>query len=101
MDIETTQIRSSADPSDPQPWYDLAVDQGDLVIRDDRDGVPDVDLSGKRVSIDTSDDRVIAVKMDGSVDQFVPGDGSDILRAHLAWYDSEADTITILEFAEK
>lgn len=99
MNVEYQQITSRASPDDKRPWYDLSVSDGSVVIETDGDGGMDSDQSGESVTVDTSTDSVVAVSSDGELINYATGEIQD-LRAHLAWYDAETDTLTLLEFVE-
>lgn len=106
MPIEYKQFRSSPDPEDGQPWYELDVDleAREVTVIDDRDGGTEFDMTDVRSSIDdvdvsqparmavTEDGQLIAYNLD---DHDVPP-----LRAHLADWDGD-DTLTVLEFVEE
>jgi hypothetical protein len=99
--IKTQLIRGKSDPNDDRPWYDLSVDNNQLIVDVDGDGGHKPDLSGKSIQIDTSEDSVVAVEQgDGLVTYPIGTDDVPPLRAHLAWYSADDDTLTLLEFVE-
>ena len=99
MIVDYRTIRSSASVDDSRPYYDLSVDGDDLVVEIDGDGGTEVDLSGESIRVNTSQDSVVAVSSEGELISYPNGEDHD-LRAHLAWFDSESDTLTVLEFVE-
>jgi len=102
MNVETKQIKSNADPTDNHPWYDVSVAEGVLSVDLDGDGGHKPDLTDESIQIGGSTDSVVAVEQDGGLVNYPTGsDSVPPLRAHLAWYDSETDTITVLEFVEE
>ena len=101
MNVEIKQIASSASSDDNSPWYDLSVSNGQVTVDEDGDGGHDGDLTGESVQIETSADSVIAVEKGGGLISYKAAtEDPPSLRAHLAWYDSDADILTILEFVE-
>lgn len=113
--VQKRQIRSVESGDNPHPWYELQINSDEPEITADKDGglgptvtgpanVPDfVDLPAPAQRA-MSKDVVYAVTGAG---EFIAYEtGTDLsergvsLRAHLAWYDSEADEFTILEFVE-
>lgn len=101
MDVTTKKIVSASSPDDDRPWYDLSVNNGDLIIDTDGDGGHAPDLTGDSIAIDTSQNSVVAIEQGGGLITFALGDLAPPLRAHLAWYDASADTVQILEFVEE
>lgn len=113
--VVTRSIGSVEDPDDPHPWYDVEVNNGQPEILADKDGGLDGEVTGAAAVPDFADlpdparramssDVVYAVTEAG---EFIAYEaGTDLsehgvsLRAHLGWYDSEADEFTVLEFTE-
>jgi len=103
MEVTKRPIKSTAAPDDTRPWYDLSVDDGVLTVDKDGDGGSPTDLTGDAVDIDTSQNSIVAVDTNGelvSAPASSNGPMPDVYRAHLAWYDADADVVTVLEFAE-
>lgn len=110
------KIRGIKDPDDSHPWYVTEITNGLLEITEDMDGALDVDLRGATPNVPDhvdlpeqaqaamDSDAVYAVTTDGEFIAYEPSAdlaAHDIsLRAHLAWYDSDADEFTVLEFVE-
>lgn len=113
--VKKRQIQSVEDESSPKVWYETAIKNGQPEILEDRDGglsttitgtatVPnfaDISSPAKQpISMDvsyavTADGKFIAYDSDADV-----SDHGVNLRAQLAWYDSDADEFTVLEFVE-
>jgi len=100
MIVENKQIKSNNVPDDSRPWYDLSVSNGRLTVDTDGDGGNGVDLTGESIEIDTTQDSIVAVDDGAGLIAYGQGDDAPTLRAHLAWYDASADTVTILDFVE-
>lgn len=117
MNVETKQLRSVESPDDPHPWYVVEVDEADGEVRvtEDKDGGRESGLSTaaaatpdsvdypEAASTSASGDVTYAVTEAGDLVSYDPNDpDADVppLRAHLAWYTADDDTITVLEFVE-
>ena len=105
------QIESVSDPESKKPWYEFDVDLGNnkLTITQDADGGGDFDISGQSFdlsNIDLSKEQVLAVTETGELVVYEPGTdvvndlGKDPLRAHLAWWYPDSETVEVMEFAE-
>lgn len=110
------QIKSVKDPSTSQPWYDVQISSGLPEVVSDNDGGTSFDMSGVSASTPSfsslpspaasamAADAIYAVTESGDFIAYEPG--TDLsehgisLRAHLAWYDSDTDEFTVLEFVE-
>lgn len=115
--VTKRQIGSVESPESPHPWYELEVRNDAPYIVADKDGGTAFDMSDtahKAPSfVDLPDpaqramskDVVYAVTESGEFIAYEPGDDlasqGISLRAHLAFYDSEADEFTVLEFTER
>lgn len=109
MNVVEREIASSSDPTDDHPWYELTVDEeaGTVRIQEEADGGLDTSITnGARAfnsndEVDPDGDRIWALTMDGELIVYAPtASGIPPLRAHLAWYDSETDTLEVLKFVE-
>ena len=99
MNVEYRQIRSNASPDDNGPFYDISLSDGSVIVETDGDGGSDADLSDESITINTETDSVVAVSSDGELISYPVGESHE-LRAHLAWYDADSDTVTLLEFVD-
>lgn len=116
MTVEKT-IKSVKSADDPHPWYDVQVNSDIPEIAEDRDGGTDFDMGGgtqpqvpsfvdlpEPAQKAMSSDVVYAVTESGEFIAYEQGTGLSehgiSLRAHLAWYDSDANEFTVLDFIE-
>lgn len=113
--VRKRQIRSVESDDHPTPWYEIQITNGEPEITADKDGGLDGTVTGTANVPDFVDlptparaamakDAVYAVTEGGEFIAYEPGiilsEHGVSLRAHLAWYDSDADEFTILEFVE-
>lgn len=105
------QIQSVKDASNPKPWYEVNLENGPPEITDDSDGETDFNASEATVEAvgDINPDApvtdcIYAVTVDGRYICYPKGrdlfDDEISLRAHLAWYDSDIDEFTAIEFVD-
>jgi hypothetical protein len=116
--MQTKKIKSVKDGSNPKPWYSVEVSSGIPEIAEDKDGGTGLDMGGGTQPsvpsfVDLPDpaqaamqkDAIYAVTGSGEFIAYEPGTNLSehgvSLRAHLAWYDSETDEFTVLEFIEE
>lgn len=115
--VTKKQISSVKDASDPRPWYDVRISSGLPEITSDNDGGTTFDMSGISASTPSWSaapsppaepmitDVIYAVTESGEFAAFTPA--TDVsehavnLRAHLAWYNSETNEFTVLDFVEQ
>lgn len=114
--VKNRQIKSIKDSNEPQPWYDVQISDGLPEVVSDNDGGTGFDMSGVAASTPAfsslpnpaasamANDAIYAVTESGEFIAYEPGtnlsENGVSLRAHLAWYDSETDEFTVLEFVE-
>jgi hypothetical protein len=109
--MQTKQITSVKDADNPKPWYEIDLSNAPPEITQDNDGGTDHDTASASIeSINGADadnpsqDVVYAVTEGGRY--ICSPRGYDLsqdgisLRAHLAWYDADADEFTVLEFVD-
>lgn len=112
--MNTKQISSVEDADDPHPWYDVQITDGRPEIASDSDGGTGFDMSATKAQAPdwasapspparaTQTDVTYAVTEAGEFSAYTAADVEDVppLRAHLAWYDADADEFTVVEFTE-
>jgi hypothetical protein len=113
MNVEYTQISSVESSDHPKPWYVVEVDGGEVAVTEDKDGGRQAGLQNARTNtpdhVDLPDESAVsgsgkvtyAVTVDGEFISYDPENADPPnLRAHLGWYDSDTDTLTLLDFVE-
>lgn len=110
------QVRSIQDESHPAPWYEVEMNNDEPEIIRDSDGGTETSVTGTANVPDFADlptpaqsavskDVVFAVTEGGEFIAYEKGtelaEHNISLRAHLAWYDSETDEFTVLDFVER
>ena len=103
MNIKYKTIRSIESETNPKPWYVVDVEDDEIVIKEDKDGGRDSDLKKSSTlipEVSGSGDVTYVVTEGGEFISWDPRTTEDVpqVRAHLGWYDSETDTLTLLEF---
>jgi len=107
----TKQIKSVKDGSNAKPWYEIDLSNAPPEITQDNDGGTGHDTAFVSVESvgdvdpdDPSRNAVYAVTDGGRYicypQSYRLSQDAISLRAHLAWYDSDADEFTVLEFVE-
>ena len=110
MIVNYQQITSGGDS---KPYYVVEVEDGEVVIKEDKDGGRNPGLQNARTNVpdhvDPPDESevsgsgevVYAVTEDGEFISYDPVDADPPpLRAHLGWYNPDEDELTLLEFVE-
>lgn len=113
MPIERTPIVSNPGPDEGHPWYEMQVnlDLPDAapphagiaslrITRDADGGYPgdNRNVTADLTQLDMTEDAFIATREDGSIVVDHADQVYDDLRAHLAWWHADTETLEVLEF---